>query len=147
MMAVVMCILIAGTGFAGISARADKEYSNTEIRIAKQLAKFQNNYLKDPDSLVIVSIVKGDMEVDPRLKSYVDSPYSEYRYAVRCKAKNSLGNYVEDYVFFTASLNSWIPDKREYWSAVDVQDGEDISAKTFNDIKTLTKLYYDEKDD
>ena len=95
---------------AGIQAYADT-YTKTEKNISMALAKYVVDNLKRPSSFQIVKIEKGDMSITTKgLQDYVDSPYRNYEYRVKYKAKNSKGDYVYGWVYFTSSMKIWQPD-------------------------------------
>lgn len=125
-----------------VDAYAATEYTKTEKRIASTLAKSVVTDLKSPESFDIVEVLQGSMEVDKRLKNYVDSPYASYEYAVKYKAKNGKGGYSYGWVFLTSSFKVWQPDKYKYYAAVETEDGGSVNADMIRNISRLTSEYF-----
>lgn len=127
---------------AGIQAYADT-YTKTEKNISMALAKYVVDNLKRPSSFQIVKIEKGDMSITTKgLQDYVDSPYRDYEYRVKYKAKNSKGDYVYGWVYFTSSMKIWQPDKYKYYAAVDDDDARSVGKDMIEDVSKLTSDYY-----
>ena len=126
----------------GIQAYADS-YTKTEKSMSKALAKYVVDNLKRPNSFQIVKIEKGDMSISTKgLQDYVDSPYRYYEYRVKYKAKNSLGDYVYNWVYFTSAMKVWQPEKYKYYVAVDDDDARSVGKDMIDDVSKLTSEYY-----
>lgn len=139
-----LTVLALSAAFApvGTNAYADS-YTRTEKKIASSLARYVVDDLKRPKTFQIVKIEKGDMEISSKgLKKHVDSPYWNYEYRIKYKAKNSKGRYIYGWVYFTSGLKIWQPEEYKYYKAVDDDDVDPVSRTMLNHISKLTSEYY-----
>ena len=126
----------------GIQAYADS-YTKTEKTMAIALARYVVDDLKRPSSFQIVKIEKGDMSISTKgMQNYVDSPYKNYEYRVKYKAKNSMDDYAYGWVYFTSAMKVWQPDKYKFYKAVDDDDARSVGKDMIDDVSKLTSEYY-----
>ena len=151
MIAVMLISLVAlSSAFTSVqvTAYAATDYTKTEKKMSKALAKFQNE-LADSSNFYILDIKKDAMEIDSKLlKRKVQSPYYHYEYAVRFKGTNSEGKTVYNWLFMTDDMDIWFPKKSLYRAAVTTEDGDlgieakSISSDSIKNVRKLTTEYY-----